>query len=296
MNCVGAKYIYGVFNLWIALFSSLNAQDRDRDSTILEMPPQVYEKVEPVTVRITNEEDKVGSGVIIGIDTSSLGNIALILTACHVIASNYKEAADQFEELRFYTDIKVNIFGESLPLPAIVDTGFIDYAIDIAILKIYVSDSIDQVIQYNETINPGQIVAAVGYPGTKDLRLTVGIIESKEKIEGNFYVFDAKIDKGNSGGPLVDNEGNMVGMNIYKVGTEGNARKVNLLATVVNNWFENKPIIKFWGPAKDSFWKKMYTNPLFIGAEAVIVGGVLYLLLRSPAEEDPIFGSPPNPP
>ncbi len=285
--------------LWIALFPSLNAQESEIESSLAEMPADVYEKVAPLTVRITNNEDEPGSGVIIGIDTSSAGNIALILTACHVIVSNYEDAADPNEHWRLNTNIQLHISGEPLPLTAIVDTGLVDRANDIAVLKTYVPDRIDQAIQYNEDINPGQIVAAFGFPLTEDLTQTVGRIIREE---GNYYVFDAKIAGGNSGGPLVDTEGNIVGMSSFVKGAkdEGFATNVNLIATLVNKWLEDKSHKKFWEPAGESIWIKMISNPWYIATESALIVGILlwkpWEVDNGPIPIDKIFGNPPDPP
>ena len=65
----------------------------------------------------------------------------------------------------------------------------------------------------------GSEVFAMGYPKIQDLgtniKLTEGIISSKAGMHGDkrFYQMSAQIQPGNSGGPLFDLEGNLVGIN-----------------------------------------------------------------------------------
>src|SRR5512145_1357060 len=83
-----------VINLLVLTFLS-NAWGQAGDESLMDMPLSVYNKVSPVTVKITcNSGEKVGSGAIVAITKSGLraGGQALVLTACHVVSSNFEMA------------------------------------------------------------------------------------------------------------------------------------------------------------------------------------------------------------
>ena len=90
---------------------------------------------------------------------------------------------------------------------------------NIAILKISnVVDSMKPLIVAAKGPGPGEKVYAVGNPGMGDYVLTQsitdGIISSdNRKIDGVKYLqHTAAVNPGNSGGPLIDNKGRVVGV------------------------------------------------------------------------------------
>jgi S1-C subfamily serine protease len=73
----------------------------------------------------------------------------------------------------------------------------------------------------NEQIEVGQPVAAIGSPFGEDRSLSVGVVSATDRsiesltrfqIEGAIQT-DASINPGNSGGPLLDADGNVIGIN-----------------------------------------------------------------------------------
>ena len=73
----------------------------------------------------------------------------------------------------------------------------------------------------------GTKVYAYGYPFAlnlmgKEIKVTDGIISSKTGFDGNIttYQITAPIQPGNSGGPLFDDKGNLVGINSSGVNKE----------------------------------------------------------------------------
>ena len=95
---------------------------------------------------------------------------------------------------------------------------FTDEFNDIAILKVEISL---KTIPYNIVSNSKEIgsnVFTLGYPFIqsmgKEVKLTNGIINSTSGFEDDsrYYQFSAEIQPGNSGGPLFDSDGNIVGL------------------------------------------------------------------------------------
>lgn len=103
---------------------------------------------------------------------------------------------------------------------------------DLAIIKLnddYKFDKIDILkIGDSNKIKRRDITYVLGYPlGQKNLKITTGIISGIQ----NYYIqTDAPINSGNSGGPLIDKNGNVIGINTAKISTAENigyARPIN---------------------------------------------------------------------
>ena len=102
---------------------------------------------------------------------------------------------------------------------------------DLAILSIQAPQEKYDLLKFSSSndIVVGQKVLALGNPFGLRLTLTTGIIsalgrtiEAKNgrKIEGIIQT-DASINPGNSGGPLLDSEGNVIGINTAIIGSAG---------------------------------------------------------------------------
>ena len=68
---------------------------------------------------------------------------------------------------------------------------------------------------FKEGVQTGEDVFAIGSPSVYDSIATKGIVSSPSHVEGNVkcVVSDAYITGGNSGGPLVNEHGEVVGVN-----------------------------------------------------------------------------------
>jgi S1-C subfamily serine protease len=144
-----------------------------------------------------------GSGIIIS-------KSGYIVTNHHVI----KDVEDI--EVEFIIDGEIQKFNAE-----VVQS---DLRNDLAILKI-VDANLDGfgTINYNfktRSSDKGTKIYTFGYPKAlsgmgKEIKVTEGIISSKSGIMGDIttYQITAPIQGGNSGGPLFDNKGNLIGIN-----------------------------------------------------------------------------------
>ena len=96
----------------------------------------------------------------------------------------------------------------------------VDQETDVAVLKIDVSRDLPTVtLGDSNAAQVGDWVLAMGSPFGLDQTVTAGIISKKERETPYFNVFqrflqtDAAINRGNSGGPLVNMRGEVIGMN-----------------------------------------------------------------------------------
>jgi S1-C subfamily serine protease len=85
----------------------------------------------------------------------------------------------------------------------------VDAAADIAVLKIDGRSLPYFSYGNSEELKIGQWVLAVGYPLSLETTVTAGIVSAKR---GSLIQTDAAVNLGNSGGPLIDREGRLVGI------------------------------------------------------------------------------------
>ncbi|WP_425399714.1 S1C family serine protease [Aeoliella sp.] len=107
-----------------------------------------------------------------------------------------------------------------------------DMRIDLALLKINKPDLIAAEWGDSDSLQVGDLVWAVGSPFGLDHTVTFGIVSAKQRrtlsqrsLQGlqstpfqEFLQTDVAVNPGNSGGPLVDLDGNVVGINTAIVG------------------------------------------------------------------------------
>jgi len=169
----------------------------------------VAAKVSPAVVRITTSgnvdtnlgvipEKGVGSGVI-------YDSHGWILTNRHVVEGSQEMQV----ELKDGTVMTGKVYG-------------IDTLTDLAIVKIDGTALPTAALGNSDALKVGQLVVAIGSPlGTYSNSVTSGIVSAKGRTittDGghqlnNLIQTDAAINPGNSGGPLLDANGNVVGIN-----------------------------------------------------------------------------------
>jgi len=196
--------------LLIGLFSCSDRKLTNQDliiNSINEVSPSVVSiRVEAID---NKEKFQFGSGLIIS-------NDGYIITNSHVV---------EFGSLH---EIFVTISGGETYLAQII--GF-DKLTDIALLKIDKTDLHFSRLDNSNELVRGQWVIALGNPHnlfsvSKEPTATVGIISGKNVNFGlrksghvyqNMIQTDASINRGNSGGPLVNLSGEVVGINTFVV-------------------------------------------------------------------------------
>ena len=155
----------------------------------------------------TRREQGLGSGVIVSPD-------GYILTACHVV-----EGADK---------VKVALAsGEKEFEARIIGT---DPATDTAVLKVDGKNLPAVTLSDSDKLEVGDVVLAIGNPFGVGQTVTMGIVSALARggfgvnNYENFIQTDAAINVGNSGGPLVDAEGRLVGINTWIISRNGGSQ------------------------------------------------------------------------
>lgn len=113
---------------------------------------------------------------------------------------------------------------------------------DLAVLKVEASGLPTIRIGDYHKLRQGQLVLAFGSPEGLENSVSMGLISSvlrqPDPDEPNIYIqTDAAINPGNSGGPLVDVEGNLVGINTFILSESGGSEGIGFaIPTVVVNF------------------------------------------------------------
>lgn len=131
----------------------------------------------------------------------------------------------------------------------------LDLETDVALIKIEEQDLPALKLADSDTVEQGQIVLAFGSPLGLDNTVTMGVVSSAARQfktdDPMIYIqTDAPINPGNSGGPLVDTEGNVIGINTLILsqggGSEGLGFAVpsNIVANVAEQLIKGGRVVR----------------------------------------------------
>ena len=187
------------------------------DTGTFENLPDIVDAVYPGVVGIVNQQYQTGS---LKLKTAGTGS-GFILTTDGYIVTNQHVVEGAHALLVTFAD------------GAVVDAELIgsDVQTDVAVLKIDTDRELTPlVLGDSDTLRVGEFVLAIGNPiSSEELygSVTFGIISAKARqinIDGftNEYVqTDAAVNPGNSGGPLINMNGEVVGVTSAKYVTAG---------------------------------------------------------------------------
>ena len=185
---------------------------------------------------IIPEQRASGSGVIISED-------GYIVTNNHVISNDNGGVADEITvTLHDRKTYKAKVIGR-------------DPNSDIAVLKVDGTKLPYMIYGNSDNVQLGQWVMAVGYPLTLETTVTAGIISATGRSIGinsrqvnrgdtpieSFIQTDAAVNQGNSGGALINTNGELIGINSAILAPTGTyagysfAIPVNIIKKIVND-------------------------------------------------------------
>jgi Do/DeqQ family serine protease len=131
-----------------------------------------------------------------------------------------------------------------------------DKKTDLAVIKIDSFKSLPQApLGDSDNIKVGQWVVAIGNPYGLDRTVTVGVVSAKGRSDlgittyENFIQTDASVNPGNSGGPLLDLEGNVVGINTAIIGQGtgiGFAIPIKMAKLISEDLIKNGKVERGW--------------------------------------------------
>ena len=158
----------------------------------------VAQRIRPSVVSVKafkSKEVGFGSGVILSAD-------GYIMSNAHVIKDSNKFQVELYDRRR----VTARLIG-------------VDNESDLAVLKIEADNLIPAVWGDSDSIEVGSMVWAIGSPYEFTQTITSGILSGKNRRGDAFHKkqtllqTDAAVNPGNSGGPLVDTQGKVIGIN-----------------------------------------------------------------------------------
>ena len=168
-------------------------------------PQEIAELAKSVTVQINGTERGGGTGFII----AKQGTSYTVLTAQHVVRHNQATY-----KIRSYTT------GKEYQVTRVIPLQKTDNELDLAVVIFNSTESYPVVtLGDSAQATTGTQVFAIGYPNNRSRNLlnpefTQGIVTSRPPTHKRGYTlrYDAKTQRGMSGGPVFDGEGRVVGI------------------------------------------------------------------------------------
>ncbi len=176
----------------------------------------------------------LGSGVIVSEE-------GYILTNNHVVA----EAERLTVTLQDQRQFEAEVIGTDPPS-------------ELAVLKIDGDDLPTAVMGDSDALVPGEFVIAIGNPFGLTHTVTVGNVSATGRADmgiaeyEDFIQIDATINPGNSGGPLVNTEGQVVGVNTAIIGQAGGTHGIGfavpsrMAQAVMREIIEESRVVRGW--------------------------------------------------
>ncbi len=204
------SFWYGIFGVLVGALLVYQTVTRTPHPTTWPVA-HIVRKLDPSVVVVLNNQRTgrtekprgIGSGVVI----DRHGDI---VTNYHVVAG----ASSVTVVLSNGTRYRARIIG-------------VDPPTDLAVIRINANHLIPVAFAPSNQIQPGQLVVAIGNSLGLTHTVTSGIISAKDRVlfrdgwEYHLIQTDAAINPGNSGGPLVNAQGELIGINSSKISQAG---------------------------------------------------------------------------
>ncbi|KAG0529312.1 hypothetical protein BDA96_05G087800 [Sorghum bicolor] len=189
------------------------------------------------------QEQSIGSGTIIDPDGT-------ILTCAHVVAD--------FQSTKAIVRRKVSVtLQDGREFEGVVLNA--DRVSDIAVVKIKSATPLPAArLGSSSRLQPGDWVVAVGCPLSLQNTVTAGIVSCVDRkssdlglggLRREYLQTDCAINKGNSGGPLVNLDGEIIGVNVMKVWNADGlsfAVPIDSVIKIVENFKKNGRVVRPW--------------------------------------------------
>jgi S1-C subfamily serine protease len=235
-------------------------------------PQAKVESVEDMLDRVQRSVVQIETTEALGTG-SIVSDTGFVITNAHVVGT----AA--------IVKVSVNHGDDSEPISVPAVVVMTSAEVDLAVLKIIFSlkleDSKNHKIEkykyppltfaQNSTIRRGQVVYALGSPYGLSQTATQGIISAPSRTlrsydrsgrpvpgsERDFIQTDTPINSGNSGGPLLNPQGQILGVNTIKIGADGiglaiPAKYAETFARLAQQFYKQHPVLGIqveWDPA-----------------------------------------------
>src|SRR5215471_8340316 len=183
---------------------------------------EMIEQAQASVVQVRRGDRGAGTGVIWQTNGS-------IITNHHVIAHTGSKTLVELRDGQVFE-------------AQVVDS---DPILDVALLKVPANNLAAIPVADSSKLRVGELVFAIGHPWGQRGVVTAGIVSalSKVKIRNSnrqleYIKSDVRLAPGNSGGPLMNAEGHVIGINAMIMGGD---LSVAIPSTVVSNWIAQLP-------------------------------------------------------
>ncbi|WP_018151995.1 S1C family serine protease [Leeia oryzae] len=210
-------------------------------------------------------------------DSSSLGSGVIVSSDGYIITNNHViEAADE---------ISVAL-GDGRKVTATVKGA--DPDTDLAVLKIDGNNLPAVRFAPSDTVKVGDVVLAIGQPFGFGQTVTMGIVSALGRSHlgintfENFIQTDAAINPGNSGGALVDNHGNLIGINSAIYSQSGGSQGIGFaipastVKDVMEQIIKNGSVTRGWiGVEVQDLSQELASSFNLSTSEGALIAGVV---------------------
>ena len=170
----------------------------------------IYTRVSPAVVEIDMTQSGSGTGIFRSVQEGQGSGFVIDTGSGYILTNNHV--------VNGASTLNVKLSSGKTVAAKIVGTDAID---DLAVISVdpqAVSGIVPLNLGDSSTIRPGQMAIAIGNPYGYDNSITVGIISGVNRtVTGSNYTgklqTDAANNPGNSGGPLLDVNGSVIGIN-----------------------------------------------------------------------------------
>jgi len=181
----------------------------------------MFDEVQPAIVQVHTERRGGGTGIIWHRD-------GRIITNNHVVPSDTAKVQVHLSDGR---TLDATVLHRNPPL-------------DLAMIKVSGDNLQPLSVGDSSALRVGALVFAIGHPWGQRWVMTAGIVSSlsavkrSDGLEVNYIKSDVQLAPGNSGGPLLNAEGQVVGINAMIFGGD---LSVSIPSSVVNTWLAELP-------------------------------------------------------
>ncbi len=198
---------------------------KDYSNTAIAVANKVLPSIVGITVEYkvnslfggTSTSQGSGSGIIVSSD-------GYILTNNHVVNSTSSSSYYQITEA---TKVTVKLYNDETEYEAKIVGS--DTQTDLAVIKIEKTGLTAAELGDSDSVQVGEFAMAIGNPLGLQSSISCGIVSAKNRevndsetgITYNLIQTDAAINSGNSGGALVNGDGNVIGINTLKLSGTG---------------------------------------------------------------------------
>lgn len=212
---------------------------KDYSNTAIAVAKKVLPSIVGITVEYkvnslfggSSTSKGAGSGIIVSSD-------GYILTNNHVVNSSSSSSYYQITEA---TKVTVKLYNDETEYEAKIIGS--DSQTDLAVIKIDKTGLAAAQLGDSDAVQVGEFAMAIGNPLGLESSISAGIVSAKNRdvqdsetgITYNLIQTDAAINSGNSGGALVNADGNVIGINTLKLsgtGVEGIGFAIPINSTI----------------------------------------------------------------